>query len=232
MRAVLYLRVSTEQQVDRYGLDVQRADASSYAERRGWQVVAVLSDDGKRGDLPAPDRPALQDTLGMLEDDLADVLVVPRLDRLARKLTTQEVVLARAWSYGVEVHAADMGEVPRDDPDDPMRTAMRQMVGVFAELDRAMLVKRLRDGRKAKAKQGGKAQGRYPFGWSKEGAVPREQNVMAYVRALAAQGESWRTIARLLNNRGPEWYPRTGRPWTHQNLAAVAKGAERSSAPV
>lgn len=76
------------------------------------------------------------------------------------------------------------------------------------------------------AKQGGKAVGRYPFGWSAAGPVEREQHVLAYVRAMREQGESWRTVTRLVNNRGPEWYPRTGRPWTHANLAAVAKRAE------
>lgn len=226
MRAVLYLRVSTEAQVDGYGLDAQRDAAETYARRHGWEVVAVYSDDGVSGVLDAVDRPALLDALGMLRDDLADVLVVPRLDRLARRLTTQEVILAEVWSLGGSVHAADMGEVAQDDPDDPMRTAMRQMAGVFAQLDRALLVKRLRDGRTAKTKQGGKAVGRYPFGWSAAGAVEREQHVLAYVRALREQGESWRTVTRLVNNRGAEWYPRTGRTWTSQNLSAVSKRAD------
>jgi len=34
--------------------------------------------------------------------------------------------------------ACDQGEVERDEPDDPVRTAMRQMLGVFAQLEREM----------------------------------------------------------------------------------------------
>lgn len=62
-----------------------------------------------------------------------------------------------------------VGEVYRDDPDDPMRTAIRQVMGVFAELDRKMVAKRLRDGRLAKAAAGRKAVGDYPFGYAATG---------------------------------------------------------------
>jgi DNA invertase Pin-like site-specific DNA recombinase len=72
--------------------------------------------------------------------------------------------VAAIWRDDGHVSAVDQGEVMRDDPDDPMRTAMRQMVGVFAELDRPLVITRLRDGRRAKAAQGGMAVGRYPFG--------------------------------------------------------------------
>lgn len=47
--------------------------------------------------------------------------------------------------------AADHGEILPDEADDLVRTAMRQMTGVFTQLDRAMIAKRLRDGRRIKA---------------------------------------------------------------------------------
>lgn len=119
--AVIYLRVSTNgQALDGHGLDVQEQQCREYATHAGLEVVSVLRDEGLSGTLPVPERPALMDCLAMLRDDLADVLVVARLDRLARALTTQEVILAEAWKYGSEVHSADTGRVPQDDPDDPM----------------------------------------------------------------------------------------------------------------
>jgi len=45
-----------------------------------------------------------------------------------------------------------------------MRTAMRQMAGACAQLDRQMTVKKMRDSRRAKAAAGRKAVGDYPFG--------------------------------------------------------------------
>jgi hypothetical protein len=59
-------------------------------------------------------------------------LILAKLDCLARSLTVQEAVLAKVWAAGGLVFAVDHGEVQPDDPDDPARTAFRQMMGVFA----------------------------------------------------------------------------------------------------
>jgi DNA invertase Pin-like site-specific DNA recombinase len=94
---------------------------------------------------------------------------VARLDRLARSLAVQEAALAAAWRLGATVYTVDGGQVHEDDPDDPMRTAMRQMRGVFAQLDRGQVVKRLQDGRQAKAATGRKSVGAYAYGYRGEG---------------------------------------------------------------
>ncbi len=220
MEAVIYLRVSTQgQAIDGYGLDVQEQACRTHAESSGLSVAAVLRDEAVSGMLPAHERPGLMDALGMLKDGDADVLIVARLDRLARQLTTQEVILAEVWKDGGEVHSADSGKVFKDDPDDPMRTAMRQMAGVFAELDRAMTVKRLRDGRRAKAAKGGKAVGAYPYGQAKEGPIPAELEVMRNVAAQRRQGHTWATIVDDLNTR--KVLPRNAKQWTPRNLAKV-----------
>lgn len=82
-------------------------------------------------------------------------MAVLRLDRLARALTVHQAALATVWRFGGRLFTTESGEVMPDDPDDPMRTAMRQMAGVFAELEKRMLVKRLTDGRRRKAELGG-----------------------------------------------------------------------------
>lgn len=126
---------------------------------------AVYRDEGYSGTLPAPERPALADALSEVEDGLAEGIVVGRLDRLARRLVTQEAILAQVWKSDGRVFTTDQGEILQDDPEDPMRTAMRQMMGVFSELEHSMIVARLRAGRKEKAVQGGYAYGAPPYGW-------------------------------------------------------------------
>jgi DNA invertase Pin-like site-specific DNA recombinase len=56
----------------------------------------------------------------------------------------------------------DLGPVLRD-PGDPMLTAIRRVMGAFAELGRTRMIKRLRDGRAAEARAGGKPSGGYPY---------------------------------------------------------------------
>ncbi|SDY35899.1 hypothetical protein SAMN05660209_02685 [Geodermatophilus africanus] len=107
-----------------------------------------------------------------------------------------------------------------------MHTAVRQMAGVFAELDRPLIIKRLRDGRRAKAAQGGKAVGRYPFGWSKDGEVAREQRVLVAVRDLRADGLRWRDVADRLNAGGAAYRPRKADAWTAAGPAKVGRRAD------
>ncbi len=220
MKLIAYLRVSTRGQVDRYGLAAQEADVRAYCRKHGHNLDRVEIDGAKTGTLPADERPALLAALKAIRDHEAEGLLVPSLDRLARELTVQEAILGQVWDGGGIVHSAETGVVPEDDPDDPMRTAMRQMRGVFAQLDRALIVKRLRNGRKAKAEQGRYAgYGAPAFGFRSEDAelVPdaAEAEVVARIVAMAAEGASVRTIAAALNaeqiptKRGSTWQPET-----------------------
>jgi DNA invertase Pin-like site-specific DNA recombinase len=152
---------------------------------------------------------------------------VSSLDRLARALTVQEAVLAKVWAYGGKLFTVDSGEVLADDPDDPMRTAMRQMAGVFAELERRMVVKRLRDGRQTKRQKGGYAGDGIPYGFRAEGAelVPDEveQRLVERVQKLRADGASYRGVCATLDAEG--FRPRRAARWSP---ATVRKIAQRS----
>src|SRR5205807_6454348 len=112
---------------DGLGLDVQAEAIERFAGAGGHTVVATWSDDGLSGAKEAAEREGLTSALAAVEDG-ADGLVLYKLDRLARALTVQEAVLAQVWRGGGRVFTVDLGEVLPDDPDDPMRTAMRQMV--------------------------------------------------------------------------------------------------------
>ncbi|MEU6768108.1 hypothetical protein ABZ916_37100 [Streptomyces sp. NPDC046853] len=58
---------------------------------------------------------------------------------------------------------AGQGEIMPDDPEDPMRTAMRQMMGAFAQLDRGMPVANSRRGLRIKGEKGEYAYGAPPY---------------------------------------------------------------------
>ena len=92
-------------------------------------------------------RPGLTEAVdAILPPPATSGLVVARLDRLARSLHIQEAILATLSAGGGGVYSADQGEILEDDPDDPMRTSIRQVVGGIAQLDRALIAKRLKAG--------------------------------------------------------------------------------------
>ena len=216
-----YRRVSTAGQVDRYGLPAQETDLRAYARAGGHQLIRIETDDAKSGTLPAEERPGLVAALKAIKAGEADGLLVPGdLDRLARELIVQEAILSQVWKAGGVVHTTTRGEVLADDPDDPMRTAIRQFMGIFAQLDRALIAKRMRNGRKAKAAAGGYAGfGSPAFGQrSVDGELITDEDQTATItrmRELRGEGLSYRLIAARLNGeglrskRGGSWHPQT-----------------------
>ena len=120
------------------------------------------------------------------------------------------------------------GEVLRDDPDDPYRTAMREMAGVFAGLDRRLIVKRLKDGRAAKAQAGGHAVGAYAYGWGPDGPIPKQQAALKLMRSLKSQGASTRAIAQALQD-GNHPTARDG-GWSSPTVARILARAPRKNA--
>lgn len=228
MRLALYLRVSSDGQVDGYGLDAQEAACRTWAKANRHRIVKVCRDEGLSGKLEVADRPGLACALDALVDHAADGILVARLDRLARALTVQEGILASAWKLGGHVFAADAGEVLADDQDDPMRTALRQIVGVIAQLDRAMVTKRLRDGRKAKAATGKHAVGDYRYGTQGAGkgrdrdSAPNEDERRAVARIvdLRRAGQSYRQIVAVLDAEGIK--PRRAACWSPMAVRNIA----------
>lgn len=231
MDLVGYIRVSTATQVEEgQGLEVQLRAIEEWCSRNGHELVAVHRDEGISGAKDTADRPGLASALAAVEDG-ASGLVMYKLDRLARKLGIQEAALAHVWKHGANVYTVDQGEVLRDDPDDPMRNAMRQMIGVFGELERGVIAARLRAGRQLKAERGGYAYGAPRFGTvaiDKELVqAPEEQATIDRIVELDRAGRSLRHITTTLNlegrppKRGEKWHPETVR----RVLARVAVSA-------
>jgi DNA invertase Pin-like site-specific DNA recombinase len=101
-----------------------------------------------------------------------------------------------------------------------MRTAIRQLMGIFAQLDRAMIAKRMRNSRKVKAAAGGYAgYGSPAFSLHSVGGIlvsdEREAAAAALISALHAAGQSPRAITEELNAAGVPskrrgaWHPQT-----------------------
>lgn len=209
-KAVGYVRVSTIEQEQGNGIEWRTEQVHKCAEEHGLELVQVFQETISGG-REAEERAALEAALDVIADgdgENADIsiLVIPELDRLARKLHVQEAALAHVWRHGGTVYAHDIGEVPQDDPDDPMRTAMRQMMGVFAQLERGMIRARMRAGKRIKAANGGYVGGRPGFGYKAvDGELveaPDEQEVIKLVHKLRDDGRTLREIARTLEDRG------------------------------
>ena len=233
MKIVGVARVSTDRQAERgFGLDVQERAIHAWARANGHRVAAIHRDEGVSGTADSADRPGLLAALNDLRDGRARGLVVARLDRLARALTVQEAVLGEVWRHGGVVFSADTGEVRRDDPDDPMLTFVRQVTGAAAQLERSLIVSRMRAGRRVKAERGEYAYGAPPFGYRAEGRkLVRDDAEQAAIRRaveLRTGGASLRLIAEALTAEGH--LPRRGDAWHSATVGRVLARTEARKA--
>lgn len=219
LRLVVLTRVSTNGQVDGYGLDVQEKDCRRWAKSQGHKIVKVCRDEGITGKAGDDERPGLTEALQMVANGEVDGILAPNLDRVARQLTQQEAILSVVWAHGARLFTVDRGEHLADDDDDPMRTFVRQVMGAAAQLERGLIVKRLKSGRRAKAERGGYATGAPVYGTQavehELAEHPQEADTLRQMQAWHAEGIGVREIARRLNDagipskRGGKWHPTT-----------------------
>lgn len=230
IRAVAYLRVSTDRQAEEgFGLEVQRESLRAWAASERVWVRYWAQDEGRSGADELAHRPGLAEAIGLVRARRADALVVARLDRLARKLMLQEYLRSEVLRAGGQLRSA----VPiedlhlREDPGDPTGRLVRQILGAIAEYERDIIRLRMQAGKAAKAASGGYTGGAPPFGWQAVGRQlvphPGEQEVLRRMRRLHRAGVSYRSIARELNERG---YPAKRGRW---HPLTVGKILERSS---
>lgn len=224
--AVGYLRVSTDEQREGFGLAVQDDAIRAYCAANGLRLTGVFADEGLSGSNGLDTRAALADALEALRDGTAAVLVVYRLDRLSRDAILQESLLRDVWTHGGEVVSTSAAESAylSDEPDDPSRALIRQILSAVGEYEAAMIRLRMRAGRRRKAEAGGYIGGPTPYGQRASDGVlvadEAEAEIVAMVTRLRASGASYRAICSALTDAGLS--PRGGGTWQPMVVRRIA----------
>lgn len=202
-----YVRVSTAEQAadDRSSLDTQQDRIRAIAVLAGRKIDEIIVEPGVSGALPLAKRPAGSSLVARL--CRGDTVIVSKLDRAFRN-AADALAMAETWkTQSVDLILADMGPDPVT-----QNGASRMFFGMLAlvaEFERERIAERLTDGRHAKRAAGGHIGGYAPFGYRKVGAgraavlepVPEQQEALATMRAMRAEGASLRTIAAAVLER-------------------------------
>jgi DNA invertase Pin-like site-specific DNA recombinase len=210
-----YCRVSSAGQAenDRDGLPRQREAIECWAREHGAEVEAWFEDKGVSGTKDLAHRPALQELVTALHANGVRIVVIEKLDRLARDLMIQESILADFWRDGFEV-------VSVAEPDllgtDPTRILLRQMMGAFAQYERTMIVLKLKAARQRKRARGERCEGRKPYG-----ATAEERAVIDRMFELYDKGRGYTAVHKDLNAEGIP--ARDGGVWTATTVMRIMK---------
>lgn len=215
MQAVSYLRVSGASQVEGDGFPRQRKAIAARAAALGLEMVGEFVDEGVSGTRPLVEREGLMAALS----SGASVVLVERSDRLARDLIEGELILRECRRLGVRVIESEGGQdLTAGDDSNPTAVLIRQVLGAFAQFEKASLVLKLRAAKvRKKAAAPGWREGRKPYG-AREG----EAAILDRIRGLAGQGMTWEAIARTLNEDGHR--TRKGGTWTRAAVFGVVRG--------
>jgi site-specific DNA recombinase len=185
-------------------------------------LVDVLSDEGISGANGLDSRDGLAAALARIERREASVLVVYRFDRLARQLLVQLTVTDQLDKVGARVLSTSEPDV---EGPEKLRELIRNILASIAAYERALIRGRMMAGRRAKAAEGRYVGGIPRFGYATSGGelVPdeREQDVVARMLELKAEGCSLHAIAQRLNEEGLR--PKRGEYWQATQVARVLK---------
>lgn len=218
MNAVGYTRVSGQSQTNGTGPDRQRATIEAYALKHDYNLNTIY-DEAYTG--TEADRPMLAK---MIQDALGGeckTIIVERLDRLARDLSVQMHLLTHLTARGLTLIDATTGQdVTAAVQADPMMRAMIQIQGVFAELDKSLIVQKLKHARALVRERTGRCEGRKPFG-----ARKGEQVTLARIVELRASGKGYKATARQLD--AEHLSSRTGKPWTAASIQTILDRIKR-----
>lgn len=207
MKAFGYLRVSGKGQLDGDGFPRQRSAIKAYAAAQGIRVVRWFEEQGISGTKDLENRPALQELMLALHSNGTRLVLIEKLDRLARDLMVQETIIGDLRKNGFEIISVAEPDLCSDDPS---RKLVRQVFGAIAEYERAMIVLKLRAARQRVRAREGRCEGRKPFG-----VRPGEAQTIARIRELSGKGLNFSNIADTLNSEalptrtGGQWFPAT-----------------------
>jgi DNA invertase Pin-like site-specific DNA recombinase len=202
-KAFAYLRVSGRGQVNGDGFPRQQKAVREYARQHEFRIVETFEERGITGTRETMDRPAWQALMAALHADGVRVVLIEKLDRLARDLMIQESVIADLRKHGFELVSACEPDLMATDA---TRVLLRQMLGAVAQYDKTQIVAKLRGARLRKKAATGRCEGRKPYGHY-EG----EQPILERMRQLRAEGMAYYAIANRLDDEGLP--TRAGVPW-------------------
>jgi DNA invertase Pin-like site-specific DNA recombinase len=208
-----YIRVSSKSQSaeDRDGPVRQRAEIEAWGAAHGYRIVQWF-EDSISGKTDGDDRPGFAAMMAALHANGTRTVIVERLDRLARTLRVQEIVIADFQKYEFTLISTAEPDLDNDNPD---RVMIRQILGAVSQHTSSTLVAKLRGARlRARATDPDYKEGRKPYG-----ALPGEEETIQRIRKLRADGKSLKEIAQKLTAEGRK--PRKADHWHMSSIRLI-----------
>lgn len=222
VRVATYRRASTDETNQPYSLEVQDAALGHHvASQPGWVRVADYVERASGKDLDG--RPELRRLLEAAGRGEFDVVLVMKLDRWSRRLVDVMATVDHLDKHAVKFKSA----TEPFDTSGPLGTMMLQLLAIFAEFERGLILERIRAGIAAKLATGVPLTGRVGYGLrvNADGTLAPDPDTIGVVRRIFAvytgRQLGTRAIAASLNEAG---IPGPGaRGWSADSVSRVLR---------
>jgi DNA invertase Pin-like site-specific DNA recombinase len=186
----IYSRVSTDSQTT----ENQERELREITTRMGWSIAKVYRDEGVSGAKSRAERPAFNALWKDATRRRFDMVMAWSVDRLGRSLQDLVAFLSELHALRIDLYLHQQGV----DTSTPAGKALFQMMGVFAEFERAMIRERVKSGLE-RAKAQGKILGRPPIDPRKEAAILDDlrEGKAGILKLAAAHGVGVGTVQRI-----------------------------------
>ncbi len=208
-----YIRVSTEDQAESgLGMDAQRSRCKAMCEVKAWPEPTFYVDDGISGTKDVHKRPGLHSMVDDIKAGKVNVVVVPSLDRLGRRMHIIIDLLQRFNEHRVSLVSCKESF----DTSTPQGQFVLHMFAALAQLERDLISQRTIDALFEREMRDGETGGRLPYGYIRTPrgiAIDPEaaKNVrrifslhkrVASLREIGAKvGKPHTSVAEILRNR-------------------------------
>jgi site-specific DNA recombinase len=202
MRAVGYIRVSTEEQSrDGISLEMQAAKIRAYSDLNDLELTEIIQDAGISGK-SIKARPGIQEVLSMVRSRRIDAVIVYKLDRLARN-TIETLEMAKGMDKaGCALHSI----CEKLDTQSALGRFFFTLTASLAEMERGIISERTAAALAQKRVNGEKTGGDCPYGYNSVGGKltenESEQRVISRIRELREAGYTLRRIVSALEGEG------------------------------
>ena len=218
LRAVGLARISTDQENQPFSLRDQRERIRHFAAARGWVLVEIIEEEMSGA---ADHRPQLERALDLARSQALDVLIVTKVDRLARTIVGTHLIVQELERNNVQL----VSVTEPVDTTTPLGTLFLHLLAIFAEFERNSFIERICAGIRTKASLGLWIGGRPPFGYRLEAkrlvVHPDEAAVVQRIFSRYLAGEGANTIAKTLNRDGIR--TSRGNRWSSQGVLQVLR---------
>lgn len=212
-----YLRVSTKGQIGGSGFERQADRIKKFCVSQNWEIKKMYREQAS-GAKDETERPVWSEMMNDLLSNGVTIVVIESLDRLARTIGVQELLVTYLASKNIDLWSANTQQnISEAIREDPMKELLIYMQAVIAKWERNQITLRMKKGRERVKQLTGRCSAPLRYG-----STPEEAEILkriSYMRRLSKNQKrrrSYQSIADTLNNEGI--LSRQGKQWSAAGL--------------